>query len=147
MIFWGQAEDVPIYELLGGKTLDRIEAYASDLHWEEVERMTETAASYIERGFRHAQRPEALPIKIATGENLYTTHGFDPLFAAEGCDYAMLDILRCGGIEQTGQNCEAAIGNNVIPSPHNFDLKQVTVERSLFVVKDKLELRSVVSSQ
>ena len=50
---WGQAEGVPVYELLGGKTRDRIEAYASDLHWEEVERMAETAASYVERGFRY----------------------------------------------------------------------------------------------
>ena len=49
----GQAEGVPVYELLGGKTRDRIEAYASDLHWEEVERMAETAASYVERGFRY----------------------------------------------------------------------------------------------
>ena len=47
---WGQAEGVPIYELLGGKTRDRIEAYASDLHWEEVERMTETAVNYVEQG-------------------------------------------------------------------------------------------------
>ena len=49
----GQAEGVPVYELLGGKTRDRIEAYASDLHWEEVERMTEAAVSYVERGFRN----------------------------------------------------------------------------------------------
>ncbi len=188
---WGQSEGVPVYELLGGKTRDRIEAYASDLHWEEVERMTETAASYVERGFRsmkthvgakgeeerdierieairavigldvgfmvdintafqrdqamdfgrqiasanlfwyeepvapldfegHARLRDALPMKIATGENLYTTHGFDPLFAAKGCDYAMPDILRCGGIQQARQICEAAVANNVIPSPHNY---------------------------
>ncbi len=188
---WGQAEGVPVYELLGGKTRDRIEAYASDLHWEEVERMTETAASYVELGFRsmkthvgatgeeerdierieairavigpdvgfmvdintafqrdqamdfgrqiasanlfwyeepvapldfegHAKLRDALPMKIATGENLYTTHGFAPLFAAMGCDYAMPDILRCGGIQQARQICEAAVANNVIPSPHNY---------------------------
>ena len=47
----------------------------------------------------HAQLRDALPMKIATGENLYTTHEFDPMFAAMGCDYAMPDILRCGGIQ------------------------------------------------
>lgn len=188
---WGQSEGVPVCELLGGRTRDRIEAYASDLHWEEVERMTEKAASYIDRGFRymkthvgatgeeqrdierieairsvigpdvgfmvdvntvfrrdramefgrqiassnpfwyeeplppmdvegHAQLRQALPMKIATGENLYTIHGFEPLFAAQGCDFAMPDILRCGGIQQARQICEAAVANNVVPSPHNY---------------------------
>ena len=68
----------------------------------------------------HARLGEAIPMKIATGENLYTTRGFDPLFAARGCDYAMPDILRCGGIQQARQICEAAVANNVIPSPHNY---------------------------
>ena len=188
---WGQAEGVPVCELLGGKTRDRIEAYASDLHWEEVERMVETANSYVERGFRymkthvggpgeeqrdierieavraaigpgigfmvdvntafqrdramefgrqvsssdlfwyeeplspldfegHAQLRNALPMKIATGENLYTTQGFAPMFASKGCDFAMPDILRCGGIEQARQICNDAVANNVIPSPHNY---------------------------
>jgi len=47
----------------------------------------------------HAVLRRALGLKIATGENLYATHGFEPLFAAAGCDYAMPDILRCGGME------------------------------------------------
>src|SRR5690606_7937058 len=39
-------------ELLGGRKRDRIEAYASDLHWEEPERMAEAAAGYVAAGFR-----------------------------------------------------------------------------------------------
>jgi len=61
-----------------------------------------------------------LGLKIATGENLYTTHGFEPLFAAGGCDYVMPDILRCGGIAQTQLICEAALRAGVVATPHNF---------------------------
>jgi L-alanine-DL-glutamate epimerase-like enolase superfamily enzyme len=42
------------------------------------------------------------------------------MFAAKGCDFAMPDILRCGGIEQARQICNDAVANNVIPSPHNY---------------------------
>src|SRR5262249_24079634 len=48
----GQAEGVGVCELLGGRRRDWIEAYASDLHWEEPERMAETAARFVEQGFR-----------------------------------------------------------------------------------------------
>ena len=187
----GQTEGVPVYELLGGKHRDRIEAYASDLHWEDPEAMAERAAGYVADGFRyvkthlgaaqertrdlervaairaaigpevgfmidintafdreqarefgekliefrpfwyeeplspldhvgHATLREHLPYPIATGENLYTTHGFEPLFAAGGCDYVMPDILRCGGIGQTVDICRAAQAHGIIASPHNF---------------------------
>ncbi|MFT5175032.1 MAG: D-galactarolactone cycloisomerase [Gammaproteobacteria bacterium] len=68
----------------------------------------------------HAMLRDRLGVKIATGENLYTTHGFAPLFAAGGCDYAMPDILRCGGIAQTKLICEAALQAGVVPTPHNY---------------------------
>jgi L-alanine-DL-glutamate epimerase-like enolase superfamily enzyme len=68
----------------------------------------------------HAWLRERLPFKIATGENLYLTHGFEPLWAHHACDYAMPDILRCGGLEQTRQICQAAVRHGIIPSPHNF---------------------------
>jgi D-galactarolactone cycloisomerase len=187
----GQAEGVSIAALLGGRQRDWIEAYASDLHWEEPERMADTAARYVEQGYRcvkthigapgewdrDLQRVEAvrkaigpdigfmidvntvfepeqalefgralipfrpywyeepvwpvdaaghawlrarLPLKIATGENLYLSEGFEPLWMHKACDYVMPDILRCGGIEQTRQICRAALHHGVIPSPHNF---------------------------
>jgi D-galactarolactone cycloisomerase len=68
----------------------------------------------------HAWLRERLPLKIATGENLYLTQGFEPLWTHKACDYAMPDILRCGGLEQTRQICLAALRHGVIPTPHNF---------------------------
>ena len=68
----------------------------------------------------HAWLRERLPLKIATGENLYLTQGFEPLWRHKACDYVMPDILRCGGFEQTRQICLEAIRHGVVPSPHNF---------------------------
>ena len=188
----GQAEGVGVCHLLGGRRREWIEAYASDLHWEEPQRMADTAARFREQGFRcvkthigapgeldrDLQRVEAvrraigpevgfmidvntaflepqqaleygqallpfnpywyeepvappdaaghawlrgrLPLKIATGENLYLTQGFEPLWTHQACDYVMPDILRCGGIEQTRQICQDARRHGVVPSPHNF---------------------------
>jgi L-alanine-DL-glutamate epimerase-like enolase superfamily enzyme len=68
----------------------------------------------------HAWLRERLPVKIATGENLYLAQGFEPLWTHRACDYVMPDILRCGGLEQTRQICREALRQGVIPSPHNF---------------------------
>lgn len=187
----GQAEGVPVSELLGGAQRDRIEAYASDLHWDEPEYMAETAAGYVADGFRyvkthvgapgerendlqrceairraigpevgfmidintgfqrdealtrgrefadfdpfwyeeplppldfegHAWLREELELKIATGENLYTTSGFEPLWSAAGCDYVMPDVLRCGGLDQMRQICQAAHHHGAVSTPHNY---------------------------
>jgi L-alanine-DL-glutamate epimerase-like enolase superfamily enzyme len=187
----GQAEGAPVFDLLGGRRREWVEAYASDLHWEEPHRMADAAARFVEQGYRcvkthvgapgewdrdlerteavrraigpdvgfmidvntafepeqalafgqallpyhpywyeepvwpldaagHAWLRERLPLKIATGENLYLTHGFEPLWSHRACDYAMPDILRCGGIEQTRRICQAAVRHGVTPSPHNF---------------------------
>jgi D-galactarolactone cycloisomerase len=187
----GQAEGVPVCDLLGGRQREWIDAYASDLHWEEPERMADTAARFVEAGFRcvkthigapgerdrdlervaairraigpdvgfmidvntvfsreqalefgqaltafdpywyeepicpldaagHAWLRHRLPVKIATGENLYLTYGFEPLWTHRACDFVMPDILRCGGLEQTRQICLAAVEQGIVPSPHNF---------------------------
>ena len=190
----GQAEGVPVCELLGGRRRDQIEAYASDLHWDDPQVMADLAAAYVQAGFRHAQdyhlgapvlkrtnadlarcaairqaigpdvgfmidvntafdRDTALArgrefrdfnpfwyeeplspldwqghawlrdqlgLAIATGENLCTTHGFEPLLQGHGCDYVMPDILRCGGLEQTRLICLAAQQHGIISSPHNY---------------------------
>lgn len=187
----GQSEGVSVCELLGGRRREQIEAYASDLHWDDPTYMADTAAKYVAQGFRcvknhigapcererdlercrairaaigpdvglmidintafdretalirgrefadfnpfwyeepiapldvrgHAWLRSQLPLKIATGENLYTTYGFEPLFECGGCDYCMPDILRCGGIEQTRQICAAAERHGVTVSPHNY---------------------------
>jgi L-alanine-DL-glutamate epimerase-like enolase superfamily enzyme len=187
----GQAEGVPVCDLLGGRRRDRVEAYASDLHWDEPAVMAELAASYARAGFRHVKAhlgapgerdrdlarceavrravgpgvgylidvntafdrqtalargrefrafdpfwyEEPLPpldwqghawlrgqlgLPLAAGENLYTAHGFEPLLGAHGCDYAMPDVLRCGGLGQARQICLAAGRQGIVASPHNF---------------------------
>jgi L-alanine-DL-glutamate epimerase-like enolase superfamily enzyme len=185
----GKAEGVPVSHLLGGAKRDWIDAYASDLHWDEPQIMAETARRFVGEGFRwvkthigaeydndlvrleairraigpdiglmidintvfdrqtaleqgrrhaafdpfwyeepiapadyegHAWLRDRLPVPIATGENLYTLYGFAPMFACRGCDYAMPDILRCGGIGQTRSICEAAGREGIVATPHNF---------------------------
>lgn len=68
----------------------------------------------------HALLRDRLDCAIATGENLYTTHGFEPFFQHHACDFAMPDILRCGGIAQTRLICEAAHAAGIVPTPHNY---------------------------
>ena len=187
----GQSEGVPVCDLLGGRKRDSVEAYASDLHWDEPGYMAERAAGYVEKGFRYVkthigapgehdrdlQRVAAireaigpdvgfmidvntafdrstalafgkelvpfdpfwyeeplspldheghrwlrdqLPLRIAAGENLYLTQGFEPLWACHGCDYVMPDVLRCGGLEQSRRICQAARRHGITVSPHNY---------------------------
>lgn len=188
---WAQAEGVPVYELLGGARRQQVEAYASDLHWDDPDYMADVAAAYVEAGFRyvkthlgypgeydrdlkrvealrraigpehdlmidintgfdratalrfgrdvcefrpywyeeplspldaagHAALRQQLPFAIATGENLYTTYGFMPLWHHQACDYVMPDVLRCGGFEQTRQICQAATEESIVPTLHNY---------------------------
>lgn len=48
----GKALGVPVYQLLGGRLRDRIEAYASDLFWGPPEAMARDAALWVDQGFR-----------------------------------------------------------------------------------------------
>jgi len=185
----GQVSKVPVCELLGGAQKDRIEAYASDLHWDTPEYMAEQAKRFVDQGFRcvkthigaepegdlerldalrraigsetklmidvntgltrdsalergekykefdpfwleeptipydyqgHAWLRQNLSIPIAVGENLYTTHGFEPMLFLKGCDYVMPDMSRSGGIRQCKLICENAKEFGVKSSPHNF---------------------------
>ncbi len=52
---WAKSEGVPVCELLGGRKRQWIPAYASDLHWDTPQWMAETAARYVEQGFRHVK--------------------------------------------------------------------------------------------
>ena len=47
----GKALGVPVYQLLGGCYRREIEAYASDLFWDEPATMARAAASYVNEGF------------------------------------------------------------------------------------------------
>jgi D-galactarolactone cycloisomerase len=51
----GKAESVPVSQLLGGAKRDRIEAYASDLHWDEPQYMADRAKEFVNQGFRYVK--------------------------------------------------------------------------------------------
>jgi len=61
-----------------------------------------------------------LDIPIATGENEYTKWGFRELFLRKGVDYAMPDIMRCGGITETRKICALAEAFDVMVTPHSY---------------------------
>jgi hypothetical protein len=48
----GKAEGVPVSQLLGGAKREWIDAYASDLHWDEPQFMADKAKSFVDEGFR-----------------------------------------------------------------------------------------------
>jgi hypothetical protein len=74
---------------------NHIEPYASALHWNESEKMAQLAKRY------YARLRQQLPMHIATGENLYTPHGFEPFLGRQGGDFTMPDLLHCSGIRET----------------------------------------------
>ncbi len=48
----GKAAGVPVSQVLGGAKRDWIDAYASDLHWDEPASMADLARRYVDQGFR-----------------------------------------------------------------------------------------------
>lgn len=59
-------------------------------------------------------------IPIAAGENVFRTYGFRNLFEQGAVDFAMPDIGRAGGIQETKNICALAEAYGVEVSPHNF---------------------------
>ncbi len=68
----------------------------------------------------HRWLEEQLPFPIATGENLYTVHGFRPAWTPPCCTYLMPDVLRCGGLGQMQQIVRQATAAGMIVTPHNY---------------------------
>jgi L-alanine-DL-glutamate epimerase-like enolase superfamily enzyme len=48
----GKAEGVPVSQLLGGAKREWVDAYASDLHWDEPQYMADLAKGFVDEGFR-----------------------------------------------------------------------------------------------
>jgi L-alanine-DL-glutamate epimerase-like enolase superfamily enzyme len=78
----------------------------------------EPLAPYDIEGYAYLKRK--LDIPIATGENEYTKWGFKELFLKNAVDFAMPDVIRCGGITETKKICALAEAFDVICTPHNF---------------------------
>ncbi|MFB6299546.1 MAG: mandelate racemase/muconate lactonizing enzyme family protein [Halobacteriales archaeon] len=67
-----------------------------------------------------AELRAALSVPIATGENEYTKWGFKDLFLADAVDYAMPDLMRCGGITEGAKIAGLAEAFDVTVTPHCF---------------------------
>jgi L-alanine-DL-glutamate epimerase-like enolase superfamily enzyme len=193
MALWdlaGKRFGVPTYQLMGGDAHGdgMIQAYASDLFWDDPDVMAEAAKGYVDRGFQavkahlgngleedeervvamkesigdadlmadmncgygrvealkvgrmlerhgvfwyeeplspydvdgHACLRSKLDVPIATVENEYTRYGFKELFLKDAVDYAMPDIMRCGGLTETRKICAMAEAFNVTVTPHSY---------------------------
>ncbi|WP_287583223.1 mandelate racemase/muconate lactonizing enzyme family protein [Candidatus Borrarchaeum sp.] len=99
---------------------DRVEAFKVgkmlekyDIYWYE-----EPLSPYDIDGLAYLKNK--LDIPIATGENEYTKWGFKELFLKNAVDFAMPDIMRCGGITETKKICALAEAFDVICTPHNY---------------------------
>lgn len=99
---------------------DRIEALKIGrmLEKHEVFWYEEPLSPYDVDGY--AWLKSKLDIPIATGENEYTKWGFKELFLKNGVDYAMPDIMRCGGITETKKICSLAEAFDVAVTPHSY---------------------------
>lgn len=91
-----------------GKMIDE-----HNIYWYE-----EPLSPYDIEGYAHLR--EKLDTPIAAGENEFTKWGFRRLFEIGGVDYAMPDIMRCGGITETEKICATAEAFNVTCTPHNY---------------------------
>jgi L-alanine-DL-glutamate epimerase-like enolase superfamily enzyme len=91
-----------------GKMLEKY-----DIYWYE-----EPLSPYDIAGLAYLKNK--LDIPIATGENEYTKWGFKELFLKNAVDFAMPDIMRCGGITETKKICALAEAFNVICTLHNY---------------------------
>jgi len=91
-----------------GKMLEKY-----DIYWYE-----EPLSPYDIAGLVYLKNK--LDIPIATGENEYTKWGFKELFLKNAVDFAMPDIMRCGGITETKKICALAEAFDVICTLHNY---------------------------
>ena len=91
-----------------GRMLEKYEVY-----WYE-----EPISPYDIAGYAFLKNK--LDVPIATGENEYTKWGFKELFIKNAVDFAMPDIMRCGGITETKKICAMAEAFDVICTLHNY---------------------------
>lgn len=68
----------------------------------------------------HADLRDELEVPIATGENEFTKWGFLDLLRREATDFAMPDVMRCGGITETKKIATLCEAFSVTCTPHNY---------------------------
>lgn len=96
----GKYHEEPVYRLLGGDASGEgsVEAYASDLFWDDPETMAERAAGYVDRGFSavktHLGRGiDADEARVAAVSDAI---GDAELMVDMNCGYDRADALRAG---------------------------------------------------
>ncbi len=94
--------------LRAGRMLEEYDAY-----WYE-----EPLDPYDVEGL--AELRAKLDVPIATGENEFTRWGFRRLFEAGAVDYAMPDLMRCGGVTEGRKIASLAGAFDATATPHNF---------------------------
>jgi len=99
---------------------DRVEAIAVGRMLEEygVYWYEEPVAPHDVAG--HAAVRDALDVPIATGENEFTKWGFLELLERDAVDFAMPDVMRCGGITETKKIATLCEAFDVTCTPHNY---------------------------
>jgi D-galactarolactone cycloisomerase len=82
-------------------------------------------------GHRHVAN--ALDVRIATGENLYTRWGFLPFIQQRAADIVQPDASRCGGISEARRIADLAAAHHAYCAPHTFS-DALTVMSNLHVM-------------
>lgn len=68
----------------------------------------------------HRHLADALDLRIATGENLYTRWGFLPFIEQRAVDVVQPDASRCGGISEARRIADLANSFHLHGAPHTF---------------------------
>lgn len=68
----------------------------------------------------HKQLANALDVRIATGENMYTRWGFLPFIREGALDVVQPDASRCGGISEAKRIIDLAAAFHLHAAPHTF---------------------------
>jgi D-galactarolactone cycloisomerase len=69
-------------------------------------------------GFKHLA--DALDVRVATGENMYTRWGFLPFIRQRAVDVVQPDASRCGGISEARRIVDLAGSFHLHAAPHTF---------------------------
>lgn len=68
----------------------------------------------------HRHLADALDLRVATGENLYTRWGFLPFIRNRAADIVQPDASRCGGISEAKRIADIAAAFHAYSAPHTF---------------------------
>ena len=120
----GKALGVPVYELLGGKTRDKVRVYASVMHLtEDNQKLAEQYQQLQEMGFTAAKIFCNGPTSSPDGKGEFYSSRIERevevLMARHACQYVRPDVCAVGGITTSKKICALAEAHDVLVIPHN----------------------------